>query len=160
MTKITTRDHRTLEMRIFPHLGEKCAKMWNSQKWHYLDVRGYENLHFFRLSGKPLKMMKNTTTWPLDSGHLKCEYLPIWVRCENSTFSTGSWKSSFFSTFWKAFLKGWKTPPHDHRTLEMRIFTHLGEKYAKNVKWAKMTLFRQVRGYENLPIFSTFWKAF
>ena len=160
-------DNRTLEMCIFADLGEKYAKMWNAQIWHFShrsadmkifkffyflesllkmmktttswpqdpwnvhicwfgweicknakcpkmtffsQVHGHENLQIFRLSGKPLKNDENHHQ--LTTGPLKCAYLLIWVRkmqkCEmpkNDIFLAGprSWKSSNFSTFWKAF---------------------------------------------------------
>ena len=36
-----------------------------------------------------------------------------------------------FFDFLESLLNWWKTPTHDHRTLKMWAFTHLGEKYAK-----------------------------
>ena len=153
-------DHRTLEMCIFADLGEKNAKMWNAEKWHFSrrsavmkifkffqlsgkpfrmmkvtssspqdpwnvhicwfgweicknvkcpkmtffsQVRGHENLQIFRLSGKPFKMMKITTSWPQDPWNVHICWFG-WEKCEmpkNDIFLVGprSWKSSNFFDF-------------------------------------------------------------
>ena len=127
----------------------------------------HENLQFFRLSGKPFKLMKNTTTWPQDTWNVNI-YPFGWEICKNvkleknDTFSTGprTWKSSFFFQLsGKPFklMKNTTTWPQD--TWNVNIYP-FGWEICKNVKLDKMTLFQQVRGHENLQFFSTFWKAF
>ena len=102
-------DHWTLEMWIFARLGEKFAKLWNAQNWHFFA-------------------------------------------------GPRSWKSSNFSTFW-SLLKWWKSPPDDHWTLEMWIFAHLGEKYAKLWNAQNWHFFAGPRSWKSSN-FSTFWKVF
>ena len=103
-------DHRTLKMCIFADLGEKYAIMWNAQKWQFVaGQRSWKSLNFSTF----WKAFKNDENHhQLTTGPLNCAYLLIWVRnmqkCEmpkNDIFLAGprSWKSSNFSTFWKAF---------------------------------------------------------
>ena len=158
-------DHRTLEMWIFVHLGEKYAKMWNAQKRHFFQVRGHENLQNFSFSGKPFKMMKITTSWPQDTWNVN-----IWpfeweicrtVKCPKMTFFHRSavMKNFNFFDFLKKLLKWWKLSPIDHRTLEMWIFVHLGEKYAKMWNAQKRHFFAGPRSWKSSKFF-IFWKAF
>ena len=215
-------DNRTLEMCIFADLGEKYAKMWNAQIWHFshrsADMKIFKFLIFWKafkndenhhqLTTGPLKfaylliwvrnmqkceMPKNdiflagpwswkssnfSTFWKafkndenhhqLTTGPLKCAYLLIWVRnmqkCEmpkNDIFLAGprSWKSSIFFDFLESLLKWWKSPPVDHRTLEMCIFADLGEKYANMWNAQKWQFVASPRSWKSSN-FSTLWKAF
>ena len=138
----------------------KCPKMT-----FFSQVHGHENLQIFRLSGKPLKNDENHHQ--LTTGPLKCAYLLIWVRNmqkwempKNDIFLAGprSWKSSIFFDFLESLLKWWKSPPVDHRTLEMCIFADLGEKYAKMWNAQKCQFVASPRSWKSSN-FSTFWKA-
>ena len=138
MKNTTTWPLDTWNVNIYPFGWEICKCVKLAKMTLFRQVCGHENLHFFWLSGKPFKLMKNTTTWPQDTWNVNI-YPFEWEICKNvkleknDTFSTGprTWKSSIFFNFLESLLNWWKTPPHDHRTLKMWIFTHLGEKYAK-----------------------------
>ena len=110
----------------------KCPKMT-----FFSQVRGHENLQIFRLSGKPFKMMKITTSWPQDPWNVHICWFG-WEICKNvkSPKMTICRRSAVikifkFFDFLESLWKWWKPPPVDHRTLEMCIFADLGEKYAK-----------------------------
>ena len=75
-------DHRTLEMCIFADLGEKYAKMWNAQKWQFVAGPQYWKSSNFPLSGKPLKMMETTTSWPQDPWNVHICWFG-WEICKN-----------------------------------------------------------------------------
>ena len=205
-------DHRTLEMCIFADLGEKYAKMWNTQKWQFvagprswkslnlstfwkafkndenhhhqlttgllkcaylliwvrnmqkcempkndnlLQVSGHENLQIFRLSGKPLKMMETTTSWPQDpwNAHIcwfgweKCKN----VKCPKMTFSSqvrGHENLQIFRLSGKP-LKMIKTTTSWQQDPWNVHICWFGWEICKNVKCPKMTFFSQVRGHEN-----------
>ena len=159
-------DHRTLEMWIFAHLGEKYAKLWNAQKWQFFaGPRSWKIFKFFRLSGKSFKMMKITTRWTLDTWNVNiCSFgweICKTVKCPKLTFFRRSavMKNFNFFDFLKRLLKWWKSPPVDHRTLEMWIFAHFGEKYAKLWNAQKWQFFAGPRAWKSSN-FSTFWKVF
>ena len=97
-------------MCIFADLGEKYAKMWNAQKWH------------FSRRSAVMKIIK-------------------------------------FFDFLESLLKWWKSPPVDHRTLEMCIFADLGEKYVKMWNAQKWQFVAGQRSWKSSN-FSIFWKAF
>ena len=81
--------------------------------------------------------MKITTRWPLDTSNVNiCSFgweICKTVKCPKLTFFCRSavMKIFKFFDFLESLLKWWKSPPHDHWTLEMWIFAHLVEKYAK-----------------------------
>ena len=128
-------------------------------------VRGHENLQFFRLSGKAFKIMKITTSWPQDTWNVNiCSF--GWEICENvkcpkmTIFRRSAVMKIFnFFDFLESLLKWWKSPPDDHRTLEMWIFAHLDEKYAKLWNAQNWHFFAGPRSWKS-SIFSTFWKGF
>ena len=129
-------------------------------------VRGHENLQFFRLSGKAFKMMKITTSWPLDTwnvkifAHLGEKYAKMWNAQKMTIFRRSAVMKIFnFFDFLENLLKWWKSPPDDHRTLEMWIFAHLDEKYAKLWNAQNWHFFAGPRSWKT-SIFSTFWKGF
>ena len=83
------------------------------------------------------------------------------VKCPKLTFFRRfSFMKNFNSfDFLHRLLKWWKSPPVDHRTLEMWIFAHLGEKYAKLWNAQKWQFFAGPRSWKSSN-FSTFWKVF
>ena len=109
----------------------------------FSQVRGHEKLQSFRLSEKAFKMMKTITNWPQDTWNVNiCSF--GWkicedVKCPKTTFFRRSALMKIFKIFHflESLLKWWKSPPVDLRTLEMLIFDHLNEKYAKmwNGNW-------------------------
>ena len=131
----------------------------------FLQVRGHENLQIFRLSGKSFKMMKITTRWPLDTWNVNiCSFgweICKTVKCPKLTFFCRSavMKIFKFFDFLESLLKWWKSPPDDHWTLEMWIFAHLGEKYAKLWNAQNWHFFAGPRSWKSSN-FSTFWKVF
>ena len=138
----------------------KCPKMT-----FFSQVRSHENVQIFRLSGKPLKMMKITTSWPQDPWNVHICWFG-WeicknVKCPKMTICCRSavMKILKFFDFLESFWKWWKPPPVDHRTLEMCIFADLGEKYAKMCN-AQIWLFVAGPRWWKSSNFSTFWKAF
>ena len=158
-------DYWTLEMWIFAHLVEKYAKLWNAQNWHFSQVRGHEKLQFFRLSEKAFKLMKITTSWPQDTWNVNiCSFgweICKTVKCPKMTIFRRSavMKIFKFFDFLESLLKWWKSPPDDHWTLEMWIFAHLFEKYAKLWNAQNWHFFAGPRSWKS-SIFSTFWKCF
>ena len=128
-------------------------------------VCGHENLQFFRLSGKAFKMMKITTSWPQDTWNVNiCSF--GWEICENvkcpkmTIFRWSAVMKIFnFFDFLESLLKWWKSPPDDHRTLEMWMFAHLDEKYGKLWNAQNWHFFAGPRSWKT-SIFSTFWKGF
>ena len=131
----------------------------------FLQVRGHENLQIFRLSGKSFKMMKITTRWPLDTWNVNiCSFgweICKTVKCPKLTFFCRSavMKIFKFFDFLESLLNWWKSPPDDHWTLEMWIFAHLGEKYAKLWNAQNWHFFAGPRSWKSSN-FSTFWKVF
>ena len=107
MRKTITKGH--LKCKYLPIWMRNMQKFEFSKNAIFRQIRSHENLQFFRLSGKPSKMMKTTTSWPQDT--LNVNICPFgWRICKNVklakfTFSIGprSWKSSIFSAFWKIF---------------------------------------------------------
>ena len=97
----------------------KCPKMTILSQ-----VRGHEKLQFFRLSGKSLKLMKTTTSWPQDTWKVNiCPFgweICKFVKCPKWHFSRRAGVGKIFNFFNspKSLLKWWKQPPVDHRTLE------------------------------------------
>ena len=128
--------------------------------------RGGGKLQFFQLSKKPFKMMKTTTSCPLDTWKVNiCSFgweISENVKCpKNGNFLAGpqSWKTLIFLTFWKVF----KTDENHHQLTT----GHLQYKYLpiwmRNMQiceMPKMTFFTQGRGGGKLQFFSTFQKAF
>ena len=101
---------------------QKCEMPKND---NFSQVRGHENIQFFRLSGKPLKMMEIIPSWPQDTWNVN-----IWpfgweicknVKCPKMTIFRRSAVMKIFNflDFLESLLKWWKSPPVDHRTLEM-----------------------------------------
>ena len=104
----------------------------------------------------------------LTTGPLKCAYLLIWVRKMQKCEMPKKWHFSRRSAVMKIFkffdfleslLKWWKSPPFDHKTLEMCIFADLDDKYAKMWNAQKWQFVASPRSWKSLN-FSTFWKAF
>ena len=97
----------------------KCPKMTILSQ-----VRGHEKLQFFRLSGKSLKLMKTTTSWPQDTWKVNiCPFgweICKFVKCPKWHFSRRAGVGKIFNFFNspESLLKWWKQPPVDHRTLE------------------------------------------
>ena len=93
----------------------KCPKMTILSQ-----VRGHEKLQFFRLSGKSLKLMKTTTSWPQDTWKVNiCPFgweICKFVKCPKWHFSRRAGVGKIFNFFNspKSLLKWW----NDHRTLE------------------------------------------
>ena len=122
-------------------------------------VRGHENLQIFRLSGKPLKMMKTTISWQQDPWNVHICWFG-WEICKNVKCP----KMTFFSQvrghenlqifrFSGKPLKMMKIAtswPQD--PCNVHICWFVWEK-CKNVKCPKMTFSSQVRSHENLQIF-------
>ena len=132
----------------------------------FSQVHGHEKLQFFRLSEKAFKMMKITTSWP--QGHLKCEYLLIWVRnmqnCEmpkNDNFSQvrGHENLQIFRLSGKSFKMMKITTRWPLDTWNVNICS-FGWEICKTVKCPKLTFFSQVRGHEKLQFFRLSEKAF
>ena len=103
--QLTTGHMKFKNLLIWMRNMQNCEMPKND---YFSQVRGHENLQCFRLSEKALKMMEITPSWPQDTWNVN-----IWpfgweicknVRCPKMTFFAGpwSWKSSIFSTFWKA----------------------------------------------------------
>ena len=117
--------HWTLEMWIFAHLVEKYAKQWIPKIDIFSQVRGHEKLQSFRLSEKPFKMMKITTSWPQDTWNVNiCSFgweICKTVKCPKMTIFRRSavMKIFKFFDFLESLLKWWNSPPDDHWTLEM-----------------------------------------
>ena len=138
----------------------KCPKMT-----FFSQVRGHENLQIFRLSGKPFKMMKITTSWPQDPWNVHICWFG-WeicknVKCPKMTICRRSavMKIQIFRLSGKP-LKMMKTTtswPQDPWNVHICWF---GWEICKNVKCPKMTFFSQVRGHENLQIFRLSGKPF
>ena len=155
-----------LKCEYLPIWVRNMQKCETSKMTLFRQVRGHENLQFFRLSGNSLKMMKNTTTWPLDSWNVNI-YPFGWEICKNVKlakwhFLDRSTVMKIFNFFWlsgKPFklMKNTTTWPQDTWNVNIYIF---GWEICKNVKLAKMTLFRQVRGHENLQFFRLAGKPF
>ena len=131
----------------------------------FSQVRGHEKLQFFRLSEKAFKMMKITTSWPQDTWNVNiCSFgweICKTVKCPKMTIFRRSavMKIFKFFDFLESLLKWWKSPPDDHRTLEMWIFAHLNEEYAKLWNAQNWHFFAGPRSWKT-SIFSTFWKGF
>ena len=125
-----------LKFEFYQFGWEICKNVKLAKMTLFRQVRGHENLQFFRLSEKPFKLMKNTTTWPQDTWNVNI-YPFGWEICKNVKLAKmtlfrqvcGHENVQFFRLL-ESLLNWWKTPPHDHRSLEMWIFTHLCEKYA------------------------------
>ena len=142
---------------------ENCEMPKNN---NFSQVRGHENLQFFRLSGKSFKMMKITTRWPQDTWNVNiCSF--EWeickaVKCPKLTFSSqvrGHEKLQFFRLSGKAFkvMKITTSLPQDTWNVNICSF---GWEICENCELHKNDNFSQVRGHENLQILSTFWKVF
>ena len=103
--------------------------------------------------------------WPLDTWNVNiCSFgweICKTVKCPKLKFFSRSavMKNFNFFDFLKRLLKWWKSLPVDHRTLEMWIFAHLGEKYAKLWNAQKWQFFAGPRSWKSSN-FSTFWKVF
>ena len=157
-------DHRTLEMWIFAH-WEICKTVKCPKLTFFSQVLVHEKLQFFRFSEKTFKMMKITTSWPQDTWNVNiCSFgweICKTVKCPKLTFFRRSAVMKIFNffDFLKRLLKWWKSPPVDHRTLEMWIFARLGEKYAKLWNVQKWQFFAGPRSWKSSS-FSTFWKVF
>ena len=64
--------------------------------------------------------------------HLDEKFVKMWNAKKWNFFQVhGHENLHFFFDFLESLLKWWKPPPVDHKTLEMYIFAHLDEKYAK-----------------------------
>ena len=166
MMKITTRwPLDTWNVNICSFGWEICKTVKCPKLTFFLQVRGHGNLQIFRLSGKSFKMMKITTRWPLDTWNVNiCSFgweICKTVKCPKLTFFCRSavMKIFKFFDFLESLLKWWKSPPHDHWTLEMWIFAHLGEKYAKLWNAQNWHFFAGPRSWKSSN-FSTFWKVF
>ena len=131
----------------------------------FSQVHGHEKLQFFRLSEKAFKVMKITTSLPQDTWNVNiCSFgweICKTVKCQKMTIFRRSavMKIFKFFDFLESLLKWWKSPPDDHWTLEMWIFAHLVEKYAKLWNAQNWHFFAGPRSWKT-SIFSTFWKGF
>ena len=145
-------DHRTLEMWKYAHLDEKYAKLWNAQ------------IYIFRLFEKAHKTIKITPSWPQNTCNVNiCSF--GWEICEVVKCA----KMTIFrrSAVMKVFIfllsvnssKMMKIITRSPQDIEMWIFAHLDEKYAK--MWnAQIDIFFAGLGSWRTSIFSTFWKGF
>ena len=159
MKNTTTWPQDTWNVNIYPFGWEICKNVKLAKMTLFRQVHGHENPQFFRLSGKPFKLMKNTTTWPQDTWNVNI-YPFGWEICKNVKLAkmTLFWQGcghenlQFFWLSGKPFklIKNTTTWPQD--TWNVNIYT-FGWEICKIVKLAKMTLFRQVRGHENLQFF-------
>ena len=154
-------------MPYFSRIRTNSQHLVHDSDCPFLDIiviTDEHTLQFFRLSGKPLKMMEITPSWPQDTWNVN-----IWpfgweicknVKCPKMTIFRRSAVMKIFNffDFLESLLKWWKSPPVDHRTLEMYIFVHLDEKYAKMWNAQKWQFFAGPRSWKS-SIFSTFWKA-
>ena len=166
MKNTTTWPQVTWNVNIYPFGWEICKNVKLAKMTLFRQVRGHENLQFFRLSGKPFKLMKNTTTWPQDT--LNVNIYPFgWEICKIVKLAKmtlfrqvrGHENLQFFWLSGKPFklMKNTTTWPQD--TWNVNIYP-FGWEICKNVKLAKMTLLRQFRGHENLQFFWLSGKPF
>ena len=138
----------------------KCPKMTILSQ-----VRGHEKLQFFRLSGKSLKLMKTTTSWPQDTWKVNiCPFgweICKFVKCPKWHFSRRAGVGKIFNFFNspKSLLKWWKQPP--------LTTGHLKSKYL--LIWVRNKWKCEMPQNDNslagprswkTSIFSTFWKVF
>ena len=131
---------------------EICKNVKCPKTTFFSQVSSHETLQIFWLSGKPLKIMKTTTSWPQDPWNTHICWFG-WEKCEMP-------KITFFSQVWKAFQKMMKITtcsPQDPWNVHICWF---GWEICKNVKCPKMTFFSQVRGHKNLQIFRLSGKPF
>ena len=134
----TTFFRRSAVMKIFKifHFLESLLKWWKSPP---VDLRTLEMLIF---------------------DHLNEKYAELWNAQKWHFFHRSAVMKNFnFFDFLKKLLKWWKLSPIDHRTLEMWIFVHLGEKYAKMWNAQKRHFFAGPRSWKSSKFF-IFWKAF
>ena len=139
------------------HLKCKYLLIWmrNMQKCempnndNFSQVRGHENLQFFRLSGKPLKMMKSTTSWPQDTWNVNiCSFgreICKNVKCPKMTIFRRSAIMKIFNFFRLSgkplkMMKSTTSWPQDTWNVNICSF---GWEICKNVKCPTMTIFRR-----------------
>ena len=140
MKNNTTWPQDSWNVNLYPFGWEMCKNVKLTKMTLFRQVRSRENLQFFRLAWKAFKMMISTTTWPLDTWNVNIypfgwEICKKWEISKNDFFNRSAVMKIFtVFDFLESLLKWWKTPPHDHWTLETWIFTHLVEKCAKNGK--------------------------
>ena len=156
----------TWNVNIYPFVWVIFKNVKLAKMTLFRQVHGHENLQFFRLSGKPFKLMKNTTTWPQDTWNVNI-YPFGWEICKNVKLAKmtlfwqvlGHENLQFFWLSGKPFklMKNTTTWPQDTWNVNLYPF---GWEICKNVKLAKMTLSRQVRGHENLQFFRFSGKPF
>ena len=157
-------DHWTLEMWIFAHWEMcktvKCPKLTFFRRFSFM-----KNFNSFDFLQNTFKMMKITTSWPQDTWNVNiCSFgweICKTVKCPKMTIFRRSavMKIFKFFDFLESLLKWWKSPPDDHWTLEMWIFAHLFEEYAKLWNAQNWHFFAGPRSWKS-SIFSTFWKGF
>ena len=112
-------------------------------------VRGHENLQFFRLFKKPFKMMKTTISWPQDTWNVNiCSFgwkICKFVKCPKMTFFSqvrGHEKFQFFGLSKKSFKLMKITTSWLQDTWNVKICS-FGCKICKFVKCPKMTICRR-----------------
>ena len=138
----------------------KCPKMTIFRR-----SAGMKIFKFFDFLESLLKWWKSPPDELLDTWNVNiCSFgweICKTVKCPKLKFFRRSavMKNFNFFDFLKRLLKWWKSPPVDHRTLEMWIFAHLGEKYAKLWNAQKWQFFAGPRSWKSSN-FSTFWKVF
>ena len=153
-------------MWIFAHFGWEICKTVKCPKMTiFRRSAGMKIFKFFDFLESLLKWWKSPPDdhWTLEMwifAHLVWEICKIMKCLKLKFFSRSAVMKNFnFFDFLKRLLKWWKSLPVDHRTLEMWIFAHLGEKYAKLWNAQKWQFFAGPRSWKSSN-FSTFWKVF
>ena len=78
MIKIITSWTQDTWNRKYFLIRSEYGNIWNAQKWQFFAG----NVQFFRLSGKPLKMMEITPSWRQDTWNVNiCPF--VWEMCKN-----------------------------------------------------------------------------
>ena len=141
MKNTTTWPTGHLKCEYFPILVrniQKCETSKNDTIFHD-NSPVWKFQFFFSTFWKAFQHEENHHQRPQDTWNMNI-YGFGWEMCKNVKLSKVTFfdrstvmKIFIFFDFLESLLNWWKTPPHDHRTLEMWIFTHLGEKYAKTL---------------------------
>ena len=137
----------------------------------FSQVRGHENLQFFRLFKKPFKLMKTTISWPQDTWNVNiCSFgweICKFVKCPKMTFFSqvrGHEKLQFFRLSRKSFkmIKTTTSWPQDTYNVNICSFGWEICKFVKCPKWhfsRRAGVMKTFNFFDSPKSLSKWWKT-